>query len=265
MADEVDARDEAVDDEPAERAVTLEDVHVRAWEERQKAPVMDDPTVVTAGTADEVKESMRAAFEDELDRRFSPVTTPAQAQTDSAHNPTATRPTTSEEGEQEPVGGVATEHVDVSDPGDDPAYVSAPADEEDVERARVTGASVDSAYDSVTTSNDIRLDTEDEVDGPTPSEDVEDLIAWKEERGFADESDLDSSVDNRDQVDAALGREDPEDARRDDVPAADEADDSDKDLDHMNKAELLDEARARGVEVDEGQTKAQIKEALRNS
>jgi hypothetical protein len=137
MADELE-REEAVDEadtrEAVERAVTLEDVHVRAWEERQKAPVMDDPTVATPGTAEEVRAKMSADWEDELDRRFRPVTTPAQAQTDSAHNPTATRPTSGPDGEEQaPVGGVATEHVDVSEADEEPAFVDAPASDEDVE------------------------------------------------------------------------------------------------------------------------------------
>lgn len=194
-------------------ANTLDEIHREAWEERQKAPVMNDPTIATPGTFDEVKDDVREGLDAEVDARFSPATLRAESSEDSAWNPNATQETVDEDGEvQDPVGGPAGDDIDTSD--DDAEDV---ADE----------PSVDSAYDPVTTTNDIRLDAPEgedvDTEGATPEEDVDEALeGWEDDDGEVD------------------------------------------DLESKTKAELLEEAAARDIEGRSSMNKAELVEALRN-
>ncbi len=63
-------------------------IHEDAYNERLKAPVMDDPTVATPGTMEDVKED----FDDQFDPAWAPLGGRAQTAEESAFNPTEGHP-----------------------------------------------------------------------------------------------------------------------------------------------------------------------------
>jgi hypothetical protein len=132
-------------------ATTLEEVHEEAFEERQKAAWMDDPTIATPGTAEEAEEGLLAQV---LPSR-GPVVEKPQSGEDLEHNPYATVAVADEDGNEVQPGEGDRAEIEqgdgrVGDDEDGPGDPSAVNDEDAAD-------GVDTQYDRVNTTNDIAL------------------------------------------------------------------------------------------------------------
>jgi hypothetical protein len=125
-------------------ATTLEEVHEEAFEERQKAAWMDDPTIATPGTAEEAAEGLLA----QVLPSQGPIVDKPQSGEDLEHNPYATVTVADEEGNEVEPGEGDREQVEQGD-----GRVGDP----DAVNDENAADGVDTQYDRVNTTNDIAL------------------------------------------------------------------------------------------------------------